>query len=82
MTKQSIAAFALIALIAHTAKAQQKVDMFTALDANKDNILTQEEFLANAKQTFSSFDKNSDGKVDIAERDAQRKIWENARKSK
>ena len=37
--------------------------MFEKFDTNKDGVITQEEFLDQAKERFSTMDANGDGKV-------------------
>ena len=78
MKKQFIATFVGIALAAGAVIAQQKPDMFTLLDKNKDNVLTKQEYMSHIESTFSSMDKNNDGKIDGEEREAQRQIWKAA----
>ena len=46
-------------------------DMFTAMDANKDGVLTKEEFAVHGMaDDFAKYDKNGDGKVTREEYDA------------
>jgi Ca2+-binding EF-hand superfamily protein len=46
-------------------------DMFTTMDANKDGVLTKEEFAAHGMgDDFAKYDANGDGKVTRSEYDA------------
>ncbi|WP_300160645.1 EF-hand domain-containing protein [Solidesulfovibrio sp.] len=46
-------------------------DMFKAMDANKDGVLTKDEFAAHGMQNdFAKYDKDGDGKVSREEFDA------------
>uniref|UniRef100_I2Q5T7 EF-hand domain-containing protein n=1 Tax=Desulfovibrio sp. U5L TaxID=596152 RepID=I2Q5T7_9BACT len=46
-------------------------DMFAAMDANKDGVLTKEEFTAHGMgDDFAKYDTNGDGKVTPSEYDA------------
>ncbi len=51
--------------------AAQPDDMFAAMDANKDGVLTKEEFTAHGMgNDFATYDQNGDGKVTRSEYDA------------
>jgi len=60
------------ALAAGDAPKSADDDMFTTMDANKDGVLTKEEFAAHGMaDDFAKYDKNGDGKVTREEYNAK-----------
>lgn len=62
----------LLAAPAFAQDAPRGGGMFERLDANKDGVITRDEFTAEVATRFARLDTNKDGKVSDAEREAGR----------
>jgi len=62
----------LLAAPAFAQDAPRGGGMFERLDANKDGVITKDEFMAEVATRFARLDTNKDGKVSDAERGAAR----------
>jgi len=63
------------------ALAQGRHGLFEHADPNQDGMITREEFSAARTEQFAKLDRNSDGFIDAADRDAEAANHESGRRS-